>query len=803
MSKLEKQVPYNNESLGGINSHSRSNENIKSRRIETTQENLKFPHLEVESKWANKWVEDRLYCADDNSGKEKFYVLDMFPYPSGTGIHLGHVEGYTATDILSRYKRMNGYEVLHPMGWDSFGLPTENFAIKTNRNPREVTDTNVKVFKKQCTEVGFSIDWERELDTSREEYYKWTQDLFLDLYEKGLAYKAEAPVNWCTGCKTAISNEQVVKISKCERCGSNVESKNIEQWFFKITDFAEELIEGLDEVNWPESSKAIQKNWIGKTEGYQFSLKSSSGKDYDFFLEELNHLEDAKFVVIAPESEYVKTIKNERNIKKIESYVKQITPSSGIDRIKSNKKKTGVFTGEYMENPVNKELMPVWIPDYTLATYGKGINLGIPSKDKNDKMFAISNHIEINKQNIQIRNKENRVEKIMEGKFKKTTEYKLRDWLVSRERYWGTPIPIIHCNSCGDVPVPRKDLPVKLPQIDDYKPTGVPPLARSEEFINTCCPSCGEMAKREAKTLDTFVDSAWYYLRFADPKNEDAMFDSDKLEKWLPLDYYLGGADHLTGHLMYSRFITRFLHKIGKISFKEPFTTLNHIGMISGSDGRKMSKRWGNSIKPEDISKEVGSDALRITEMFMGPIDQPKKWDDKATIGPRKFIDRVWQCKDIVVNRKASDKEIQDINELINKVSKGIEESRFNTVISDFMKYINKIDNGKDTISKELFESFLKLLSPVAPFVTEEIWNKLGNKYSIHLQEWPKVFDGDFNSEAEIPLMINGRLKHIIKDGDWENDEEIINYLINNEEINREDLKKIVYKKGKVINIVK
>lgn len=782
-------------------------EMIKVRSFES--EDLKFPHTEVEKKWADKWVEDNLYKANDNSEKLKFYVLDMYPYPSGSGLHVGHVEGYTATDIVSRYKRMNGFEVLHPMGWDSFGLPTENFAIKTGRDPHEVTEENINIFKKQCIRMGLSIDWNREIDTSKETYYKWTQKLFLDLYEKGLAYKAEAPVNWCTGCNTVISNEQVVDL-KCERCDSPVETKKIEQWFFKITDYAERLIDDLDKVDWSENSKLIQKNWIGKTDGYEVSVGIvDSDKKIQIFTTDLTNLNDATFVVLAPESPLLSDFITEEYKENIDDYVKRITPQSAIDRKKSSLEKTGVFTGSYIINPITKEKMPVWVADYVQMEYGKGITLGLPSIDKKDKEFAQNYNIKITNLSVDELTENNIVE-ILGDSVNKKTLYKLRDWLVSRERYWGAPIPIIHCKSCGDIPVPENQLPVLLPKLNDFKPTGVPPLAKSKEFLNVPCPCCGEAAQREAKTLDTFVDSAWYYLRFADPKNTDELGNKDLLDKWLPVDYYVGGADHLTGHLMYSRFITKVLYDLEKINFDEPFTNLKHIGMISGEDGRKMSKRWGNSVNPVDVSNEVGSDALRLFEMFMGPLDLPKNWSNKGIIGPRRFIDKVWQLKDKVVDKEVSLEEIKILNPLIEKITSGIESNRFNTVVSEFMKYLNTLNNQNE-ISKRSFEIFTQLLAPFAPFITEEIWKKLGHQESIHISSWPEIFKQESQQRGiEISLMINGKFKGVILDKEWDGEninDEILSFISNDERFSKDiegiNIKNIVYKKGKVVNIIK
>lgn len=805
MNKQERRTPQND----GLPKNGEISDFVRMVRVRSTEfEDSRFPHIEVEKKWADKWVKDNLYGADDNSGKPKYYVLDMYPYPSGSGLHVGHVEGYTATDIISRYKRMSGFEVMHPMGWDSFGLPTENFAIKTGRDPHEVTNENIDVFKKQCVRMGLSIDWSREIDTSKENYYKWTQKLFLDLYEKGLAYKAEAPVNWCTGCNTVISNEQVVDL-KCERCDSPVETRKIEQWFLKITDYAERLIDDLDRVDWPENSKLIQRNWIGKTDGYEIAVDMvDSDKKIQIFTTDLTSLNDATFVVLAPESPFLSDFVTEEYQKRVDDYVKKITPQSAIDRKKSNFEKTGVFTGSYIINPITGEKMPIWVADYAEMEYGKGIALGVPLVDKKDREFAQNYNLKISG-GVTDKMLESEILQSLGNSVNKKTLYKLRDWLVSRERYWGAPIPIIHCDSCGDVPVPEDQLPILLPKLDDFKPTGVPPLAKSEEFLNTTCPCCGGAAQRETKTLDTFVDSAWYYLRFADPKNTKEFGNGTLLDKWLPVDYYVGGADHLTGHLMYSRFITKVLYDLGKINFDEPFTSLRHIGMISGEDGRKMSKRWGNSVNPVDVANEFGSDALRLFEMFMGPLELPKNWSDKRIVGPRRFIDKVWQLKDKVIDKEISPEEIKKLNPLIEKITAGVESNRFNTAVSEFMKYLNTL-NDQNEISKKSFETFIQLLAPFAPFITEEIWERLGHKESIHTSSWPEIVKQESQQKGvEIPLMINGRFKGVILDQGWNGENTnsaILSFVQNDErfvgEMEGINIKNVIYKKGKVISIL-
>lgn len=787
---------------------------------------LLFPHNEVERKWKNRWVDDKLYKAHDDTDKPTYYVLDMYPYPSGSGLHVGHVEGYTATDIISRYKRMNGFEVLHPMGWDAFGLPTENYAISTGENPHEVTARNADTFREQCVRTGFSIDWDREIDTSKEEYYKWTQNIFLDLFENDLAYKTEAPANWCTGCKTVIANEQV-QDACCERCSSPVESRNVEQWFFKITAYADRLAQDLDKVDWLESTKEGQKNWIGKKDGTEVQIDLQAGSErINLFMTQPELLYGSSFIAIAPEHPSLDALVKTERKAEVDGYTSSMTPQSEIQR-KKQKSTTGVFTGSYAINPLTGEQMPIWVSDYVLMDESGGIHPGVPSEVEADRDFALAHELPIipifeegsgssgeEKRFLIGKHRGKTQESVREevvnelgDRAKQATRYNLRDWNISRERYWGAPIPIINCDNCGDQPVPRDQLPVVLPEMDDFAPTGIPPLAKSEEFMNVPCPHCSGPAKREAKTLDTFVDSAWYFMRFADPHNGEKMGDETLLNKWLPVDYYVGGADHTTGHLLYARFITKVLHDLGRIGFDEPFTTLKHQGMILGSDGRKMSKRWGNSVNPIDISNEYGSDAMRIYEMFMGPLDQSKIWNSQSITGSRRLVDRVWQLHQKVENGDRSPDEAGRVNTLIENVTTAIEQSRFNIAVSEFMKYLNYVDKaGK--INRQDYETFLKLLAPYAPFLTEELWERAGNEYSIHQSTWPKVDTQEREKSVTIPVTINGKLRGTIlqQEGLGESDEEILTFLRSDEKLAKAlegvTPKRVIYRQGRVINIV-
>src|SRR3989338_3662166 len=753
----------------------------------------RFPHIQVETRWMQRWVDDKLYQAHDHTDKPKFYVLDMYPYPSGAGLHVGHVEGYTATDIISRYKRMSGFEVLHPMGWDAFGLPTENYAIKTGLNPHNVTTENASVFRNQCIRSGFSIDWDREIDTSKENYYRWTQKIFLDLYNHGLAYKAEAPVNWCLGCKTVLANEQVQN-EHCERCDSIVELRNIEQWFFKITNYADRLINDLDNLDWPEYTKARQRNWIGRTEGVELSITlEPPGDDLLVFTPEPELLGQMSRLVIAPEYPNLGRLVAENQRSSVLEYVSKMIPQSERERKKQKSGKSGIFTGSLAINPISGKPMEIWISENVLMDEYGGIKIE-QLEDSNNIQSSIETDM-------------NTVLTNLKSGARPAVRYRLRDWLVSRERYWGAPIPIVNCKICGDKPVPEDQLPVLLPEIDDFTPTGVPPLAKSESFLNTTCPCCGEKAQREVKTLDTFVDSSWYYMRFADPHNDRAMADRDLLKRWLPVDVYIGGADHATGHLLYARFITKVLNDLGRINFAEPFVKLTHQGMILGEDGRKMSKRWGNSVNPIDVANEFGSDSLRLFEMFLGPLKQSKVWRTKAIIGSRRFIDRVWQLQGRV-KEEASFEDLTRQNEFIGNVTTAIESGRFNVAVSEFMKYINLIDKFEG-IGRQSYETFLKLLSPFAPFITEELWARLGNQYSIHKTSWPRLATQEKDVKtSSIPVMINGKIRATIAQpvGADYTTEEVLALLKSNpnipEDVKNIQAKRVIYKQDKIINIL-
>ncbi len=759
-----------------------------------------YDHKSIEVKWQKYWEENNLFKADDrNTTKPKYYALDMFPYPSGAGLHVGHPEGYTATDIISRYKRMNGYNVLHPMGWDAFGLPAENYAIKMGTPPEETTNKNIATFTSQIKSLGFSYDWDREINTSSPDYYKWTQWFFLFLYKNGLAYKKNAPVNWCNSCQTVLANEQVVN-GECERCQSEVEQKNMNQWFFKITEFIEDngetsgLISGLDKIDWPESTKISQRNWIGKSEGAEVDFKID---DFDenmrVFTTRPDTLFGATYMVLAPEHSLVQKVTTEEQRAEVEKYVNETKKKTDLQRQEDEKEKTGVFTGGYAINPVNGEKLPIWIADYVLMGYGTGAIMAVPAHDERDHDFAQKFGLEIidvigdmedrfqktggvmkNSQFLDGLGIDDAIQKMIEwleenNCGERKTTYRLRDWLVSRQRFWGAPIPIIYCDDCGEVPVPEADLPVTLPTDVDFKPTGESPLVGSKTFHDVTCPKCNKAAKCESDTMDTFVCSSWYYFRFVDANNNQEIAAKELLNKWMPVDLYVGGAEHTVLHLLYSRFFTKALHKFGYISCDEPFMKLRHQGMILAEDGRKMSKSLGNVINPDDVVNEYGADTLRMYEMFMGPFDQSVSWNTKGTEGIYRFLQRIHRLYEEIDFTKCDCKKgdcsdapkgmPQMLHKTIKKVTEDIENFRFNTAISQMMIFINHVSK-EGTMPKPAAEIFLKLLSPFAPHIAEELWEKIGHTDSIGKEEWPKYVEAlTIDDEIELVIQVNGKLR--------------------------------------------
>ncbi len=690
-----------------------------------------YDHSAVEKKWTEKWKETGIYKTPDSQDRsKKKFVLDMFPYPSGATMHVGHLEGYIGTDILSRYLRMNSFSVLHPMGWDAFGLPAENYAIKTGIPPEESTHKNIETFKRQLNISGLSYDWSREIDTSSPEFYKWTQWLFLLMYKRGLAYKKKAAVNWCPKDETVLANEQVID-GKCERCDTEVIQKELDQWFFKITDYADRLISGLDSIDWLPEVKVQQKNWIGKSEGMRIKFG-----DIEVFTTRPDTLEGATFIAVSQNHPLL---------------------DKKYDFKTDTKEKEGKFTGKYATNPLTGKEIPVWAVNYVDLNYGTGAIMGVPAHDERDREFATKYQIDI----VDMKPDSTlwkRIEK--EGWGKKEINYHLRDWLISRQRYWGAPIPMIYCEKCKWQPVPEEDLPIKLPTDVDFLPHGESPIARSKSFQEgVTCPNCGSAARREVDTMDTFVDSSWYFIRFVDPNNEEVFADAKKMEEWLPVDIYVGGG-HVVQHLLFARFFWKVIFDAGLIDKslgEEPFLVLRAPGWILGPDSRKMSKRWGNVITPDDIIPKFGADVLRLYEMFMGPFDMVKPWSISGVDGMHRFVNRIWGIFEQYRDHAKSDEKVDiKMQQTIKKVTNDIENLRYNTAISSLMEYTNVI-KAKGT-SRDNLRVLILLLAPFAPFLAEELWERLGEKYSVHSSEWPKYDENKLVQDSiTIVVMVDGK----------------------------------------------
>jgi len=748
----------------------------------------KYDHKKIENKWQREWASKKIYKVDDSSKKPKFYVLDMFPYPSGEGLHVGHPKGYIATDVISRMKRMQGYNVLHPMGFDAFGLPAENYAIKTKTNPAIAVSKNVARYKKQLEIIGFDYDWSREINTTDPKYYKWTQWIFLKLLERGLAYESFEPINWCPSCKTGLANEDV-EDGKCERCGTIVEKKPMRQWVLKITDYADRLLTDLDKLDWPESIKESQKNWIGRSEGalLDFKIKGSS-ENVQVFTTRPDTLFGVTYVVLAPEHELVSKLSfaNKAEVKK---YVEEAKKKNEIERTDAKKDKTGVeLKGVKAINSANGTEVPVFVADYVLVNYGTGAVMAVPAHDTRDFDFAQKYELPI-KTVIEPFSKTNITSAfegdgilIDSGKFsglkseeakRKITEfvggswvvrYKLKDWVFSRQRYWGEPFPVLH-DGKNIVPVDISELPVELPKVKSYEPTGTgeSPLAAIEKWVNVKVGKGkdAKILKRETNTMPQWAGSSWYYLRYMDPKNNKALVDIEKEKYWNEVDFYVGGAEHATRHLIYARFWHKFLYDIGVVSTLEPFKKLQSVGLIMGEDGRKMSKRFGNIVNPDDIVSTYGADTLRLYEMFMGPFDQAIAWSTNGMIGSRRFIERVWRLSEKVSKNGgqiSGDTEIL-LNKTIKKVTEDITSIRHNTAVSNLMILSNTLEK-EPVLSKSVFETFLKLLAPFAPHVTEELWKSLGNKKSIHVSDWPVADESKIvDKSVTIIVQINGKMR--------------------------------------------
>jgi len=804
-----------------------------------------FDHLQIEKKWQDKWDQTDINAVTEDESypdEKRFYCLDMFPYPSGAGLHVGHPEGYTASDILSRYKRMKGFNVLHPMGWDAFGLPAENYAIKTGVHPAKVTTENIENFKRQIKALGFSYDWNREVNTTDPEYFHWTQWIFLKLFEKGLAYEAELPINWCPSCKTGLANEEVDGSGKCDRCGEQVEKKNLRQWVLKITAYADRLLDELELVDWPEAIKIMQRNWIGRSEGAEvkFTIEGHEAQ-LNVYTTRPDTLYGATYMVLAPEHPLLEQITSAEQKQQVQDYIRQAATKSDLQRTELQKEKTGVFSGAYAINPVNEQKIPIWVADYVLISYGTGAIMAVPAHDERDYEFARTfdlpiiqvvsdkpdNQMDLSQQaftekgfainsagydGLPTDEFKQKITADLEarGQAKKAVNYKLRDWLFSRQRYWGEPIPLVHCEKCGVVALDESELPLKLPEVERYEPTGTgeSPLAGIEEWVNTSCPKCSGPAKRETNTMPQWAGSCWYYLRYIDPKNNKELADPKKLDYWLPVDHYIGGAEHAVLHLLYSRFWHKFLNDIGVVPGKEPFQKLTNQGLILAEDGQKMSKSLGNVINPDDVIQEYGADTMRIYEMFMGPLEMAKPWDTKGIIGVRRFLDKIWKIaeKNQLSDQPANEDIIKQLHKTIKKVGEDIENLRFNTGISAMMILINSFQKI-EVLNKDVYLEFLKLLAPYAPHLAEELWEMAGEKYSIHQQAWPE-YDQEMITDDMVTIVysVNGKVRGKEELPSDISGEELEKKALTNENVLKhirdKEVVKVIVVPAKMVNIV-
>lgn len=802
---------------------------------------LNYNHNQIEKKWQDYWDENKTFKTNDNLGQKKFYALDMFPYPSGAGLHVGHPEGYTATDIISRYKRMQGYNVLHPMGWDAFGLPAEQYALDTGNDPREFTKKNIQTFKRQIKELGFSYDWDREVNTTDPEYYKWTQWIFIQLYNKGLAYVDEVAVNWCPALGTVLSNEEVID-GVSERGGHPVYRKPMKQWVLKITEYADQLLADLDDLDWPESLKDMQRNWIGRSEGAKvsFDVDNTEGK-VEVFTTRPDTIYGASFIVLSPEHALVNSITTDEYKEKVKAYQTEASKKSDLERTDLAKDKSGVFTGAYATNPLSGEKVQIWIADYVLSTYGTGAIMAVPAHDDRDYEFAkkfdlpIIEVIEggnveeaaytgegkhINSGELDGLENEAAITKAIQlleqkGAGEKKVNYKLRDWLFSRQRYWGEPIPVIHWEDGTMTTVPEEELPLLLPETDEIKPsgTGESPLANIDSFVNVVDEKTGMKGRRETNTMPQWAGSCWYYLRYIDPKNENMLADPEKLKHWLPVDLYIGGVEHAVLHLLYARFWHKVLYDLAIVPTKEPFQKLFNQGMILGEGNEKMSKSKGNVINPDDIVQSHGADTLRLYEMFMGPLDAAIAWSEKGLDGSRRFLDRVWRLmvnedgtlssKIVTTNNKSLDKVY---NQTVKKVTEDFETLGFNTAISQLMVFINECYKV-DEVYKPYIEGFVKMLAPIAPHIGEELWSKLGHEESITYQPWPTYDEALLvDDEVEIVVQVNGKLRAKIKIAKDTSKEEMQEIALSNDNVKAsiegKDIMKVIAVPQKLVNIV-
>ncbi|EDP67268.1 leucyl-tRNA synthetase [Carnobacterium sp. AT7] len=803
---------------------------------------MSFNHKTIEKKWQDYWASNKTFRTTEDAEKENFYALDMFPYPSGQGLHVGHPEGYTATDIVSRLKRAQGFNVLHPMGWDAFGLPAEQYALDTGNDPAEFTAHNIETFRRQINSLGFSYDWEREVNTTDPDYYKWTQWIFTKLYEKGLAYEAEVAVNWCPALGTVLANEEVID-GKSERGGHPVFRKPMRQWMLKITAYADRLLDDLELVDWPESIKDMQRNWIGKSIGANvvFTVKDTDHK-FTVFTTRPDTLFGATYSVLAPELELVKQITTPEQEAEVNAYVEKVSLKSDLDRTDLNKDKTGVFTGAYAINPVNGKEIPIWIADYVLASYGTGAIMAVPAHDERDYEFAktfdldilpvleggdvanaafTEDGLHINSDFLNGLGKEEAIDKINNwleenSVGKKETTYRLRDWLFARQRYWGEPIPVIHWEDGTSTTLPESELPLILPKTDEIKPsgTGESPLANITEWVNVVDPETGMKGRRDTNTMPQWAGSSWYFLRFIDPKNKEMLADPEKLKQWLPVDIYIGGAEHAVLHLLYARFWHKFLYDIGVVPTKEPFQKLYNQGMILGGNNEKMSKSKGNVVNPDDVVEKFGADTLRMYEMFMGPLDASIAWNENGLEGSRKFLDRVWR---LIMDEEGKVRDrITTFNDgyldvvyhqTVKKVTEDFEQLRFNTAISQMMVFVNEAYKA-DALPVDYIKSFVQLLAPIAPHMGEELWAHLTNSNeSISYVAWP-TFDEKFlvEDEIEVVFQVNGKLKAKAQAAKEISKDDLEKLAMGNEKIKEaiegKTIRKVIVVPGRLVNIV-
>ncbi len=802
-----------------------------------------YNHIAIEKKWRKIWEEKPVNV--DDGKKEKYYCLDMFPYPSGNGLHVGHWRGYVISDVWSRYKMLQNYYLIHPMGWDAFGLPAENYAIQHKVHPRISTDENIKNIKRQINQISAIYDWDREVNTTDPEFFKWTQWIFVQMFKKGLAYEKEMPINWCPSCKTGLANEEVVD-GKCERCHSEVTKKNLRQWMLKITAYADRLLDDLDKLDWPTKVKKMQTDWIGKSYGAEVNFKVD-GRDEEItvYTTRPDTLYGATFMVLAPEHELASSLATAETKEAVDKYIFDSSMRSNVDRMQ-DKEKTGVFTGSYAINPLNGAKVPIWLSDYVLADYGTGAIMCVPAHDDRDFEFAKKFDLPI----IQVIAKdgkeiENMTEAYTEavgtminsgdwngmessvlkkeapamieakGYGKKTTNYKLRDWVFSRQRYWGEPIPIIHCPDCGAVPVPEEDLPLMLPEVENYEPTGTgeSPLAAIEDWVNTTCPCCGKPAKRETNTMPQWAGSSWYFLRYVDPHNKEKLVDREKADKYLPVDMYIGGVEHAVLHLLYSRFYTKFLNDIGVVDFDEPFKKLFNQGMVCGRDketgaATKMSKSLGNIVSPDDIVRDYGCDSLRLYELFIGPPELDSIWDDRGMDGIYRFLNRLWTMVQDNLDRdvKETPELLKLRNKMVYEITRRLESFSLNTVVSGFMEFNNKFVEltKKDGVDKETLKTLAILIAPFTPHLGEEIWEQLGGTDSVFHQSWPS-YDEELvkDNEKEIAVQINGKTRATIMISVDEDKDTVISRA--KEAISDKltgNIIKEIYVPGRIVNIV-